>query len=682
MAEGEPIPLESDEMKGSGSSQEKERTSEEVLNEKRKEWQQKFYDYQCALKLQTLGEEALKSLSAGSDEAKEEYFKVLSERRSEMYNIMEAKGLTGEDREKELKKIITETVSEEAIKVEEARLAAQMAEKSDSMREKVKNIGKKAINAYRKLPLRHKIGVSLALATGAGAVSGGVLAALLGGGIMVQRALGGAALGVVAGRGYRRVHERKASKEVLKEFGEELAESIRGDQKALNEKILELQSRKGRERKKQYALGATVAFATAVLLPKAISNYFSGSEGEVITSAEGGAEGFPYEATPEGYDPAEKPGLTEEVAAATATVGAEQSSTIANIFEVKAGSSVWKTAEEYLKQNFGERFSELNEAQQTHLVDQIKDRIAEDPSRFGMDGVSNIDIVQAGQTIDFSSISGDETITGMFESSTGLSEEAMKSIVENNEAVAEWVKNNPGQSLTTERVNEIIASRVSDSGAEAVSAGGDAVQASVEGSSGAAETVKEAYDTTASSSAEVTDGEAGQETTGQFSDAGTGDASTSVEAETEDGVPEFLKEEARATAEQEGGGGTTQEFNHEIATDFQKKIEFQNRFFEAFPEESQYVPEGRIDSRAVVNALLERRITPEEYYNFLGDKITPGETFPVGKEELINNYNQYIDNYEALKKEVFNSSSKGFAWESNPLKRLEALINRDTGYIK
>ncbi|MFP4616931.1 MAG: hypothetical protein ACLFNR_02115, partial [Candidatus Paceibacterota bacterium] len=124
--------------------------------------------------------------------------------------------------------------------------------------------------------------------------------------------------------------------------------------------------------------------------------------------------------------------------------------------EIKPGESVWSTTESFLKDNLGDKFENLNEAQKTHLIDQIKDKIAEDPSKFGMEGVDSIDMVQAGQKIDLSPLAKDGLIGSMLESSNDLSQEAMENIVRNDEIIEEWVKENPGERLTSEKVDSIL----------------------------------------------------------------------------------------------------------------------------------------------------------------------------------------------------------------------------------
>ncbi|MFP4616826.1 MAG: hypothetical protein ACLFNR_01545 [Candidatus Paceibacterota bacterium] len=127
------------------------------------------------------------------------------------------------------------------------------------------------------------------------------------------------------------------------------------------------------------------------------------------------------------------------------------------VAEVKESGSVWKAVEEKIGSHF-EGFDNFNEAQKTYLLDAIKDKIAEDPDRFGMEGVDNIDIVQSGQRIDLSTImKEEEAITRMFESASNLSNGDIDRIIENNQKIAEWVRENPSELLTSDKVEEIIS---------------------------------------------------------------------------------------------------------------------------------------------------------------------------------------------------------------------------------
>jgi hypothetical protein len=111
-------------------------------------------------------------------------------------------------------------------------------------------------------------------------------------------------------------------------------------------------------------------------------------------------------------------------------------------------------SERQLERHFGEKFSGLDEARKTYLIDAIKDKIAADPEKFGL---TDPDKLQVGQKIDFSSIFEDKTATDqIFEKAQVLTEEQTENILKNNEILREWVKEHPGEALTSEKVEEIL----------------------------------------------------------------------------------------------------------------------------------------------------------------------------------------------------------------------------------
>lgn len=120
----------------------------------------------------------------------------------------------------------------------------------------------------------------------------------------------------------------------------------------------------------------------------------------------------------------------------------------------KPGDSVWRMAERQLSANLGEEYQNLNEAQKTHLIDLVKDRIAENPAEFGL---SDTDKINAGQKIDFSSILQEKTaVHDYIERAKALTEGEMGNISRNNAALESWAGAHPGEELTSEKAGEIL----------------------------------------------------------------------------------------------------------------------------------------------------------------------------------------------------------------------------------
>ncbi|MBI4034214.1 MAG: hypothetical protein HY378_01555 [Candidatus Brennerbacteria bacterium] len=126
------------------------------------------------------------------------------------------------------------------------------------------------------------------------------------------------------------------------------------------------------------------------------------------------------------------------------------------------GGSIWRATESQLEKQFDTAFTELNEGQRTYLIDSIKDEIVADPTKFiklpeGYEGAIDVDNLPEGTKVDLSSIIQDRP--GMVEhfSEAGfLPPERIATIERNNETLQEWVREHPGERLTSERVEAIL----------------------------------------------------------------------------------------------------------------------------------------------------------------------------------------------------------------------------------
>jgi hypothetical protein len=148
--------------------------------------------------------------------------------------------------------------------------------------------------------------------------------------------------------------------------------------------------------------------------------------------------------------------LDAETAAAT-TAGAE--SAVDYTATVKSGDSIWKLAKNQLIGHYGGDFNDLPKAQQTHLIDAIKDKIAENPAKFGL---TDPDKLIVGQKIDFSDIFEDQKLMeGAFGKAAALTDAQMAHILENNEQIATWHEAHPHEALTGDKVAEILGEKPS-----------------------------------------------------------------------------------------------------------------------------------------------------------------------------------------------------------------------------
>ncbi|OIO30911.1 hypothetical protein AUJ77_01035 [Candidatus Nomurabacteria bacterium CG1_02_43_90] len=78
--------------------------------------------------------------------------------------------------------------------------------------------------------------------------------------------------------------------------------------------------------------------------------------------------------------------------------------------DVRGGDSMWKIAEHQLQQNLHD-FNELPEGQRVHLIDAIKDKIAENPQHFGITS-GNADVLAVGDHLDFKDIFSNQQFMG------------------------------------------------------------------------------------------------------------------------------------------------------------------------------------------------------------------------------------------------------------------------------
>jgi hypothetical protein len=164
---------------------------------------------------------------------------------------------------------------------------------------------------------------------------------------------------------------------------------------------------------------------------------------------------------------------SDTAAAAEAPAPAEAME--ANIYETAASAGaeeyveeigkrgIWGATESQLEHHYKEAFTESGEAQRTWLIDSIKDDVVANPGKYlqlpeGYDiNTIDIDNLPQGTKLDLSSIIQDES--GMMErfGEIGiLSPEQVEVIERNNETLREWVREHPGESLTSEKVEEIL----------------------------------------------------------------------------------------------------------------------------------------------------------------------------------------------------------------------------------
>ena len=449
---------------------EKEKTPEDVLKESRENFAKLDREAEKWMKIEKkhgpsekiTKEDFAKSETGqekGYKKVKEEYLNALIGYRKQKIKELEEANLSSEEKNKKKQEILKETIAKEANALHEAKNSAEIDEKGNSKKEKIKETAKGVAEWYRSLPLKYKLGISAtllgasAVAGGIGGVAGTALATGAFAGSRIQTGLAGAGAAVGLEGLMKRGQERKAEKEVQEKIASKLEEKLKKSDGEIENKLFELEGKKKGERYKRYVLAGTMgALIGTGAVGKAIGSigeWFGIGTDEVSekTTAEAGnatnetVEGRQWQAAV-GPEVAEK--ATEEF-----------------VVEISEGDSVWSVTEDQLEERFGERFDNLNEAQKTHLIDNIKDKIAADPEKFGFEIGQDIDNLQPGDKIDLSSVLGDEAVQKMFESTEDLSNADMESIIENNEEIRQWVVEHPGEPLTSEKVEEVLSDKQS-----------------------------------------------------------------------------------------------------------------------------------------------------------------------------------------------------------------------------
>lgn len=114
------------------------------------------------------------------------------------------------------------------------------------------------------------------------------------------------------------------------------------------------------------------------------------------------------------------------------------------IIQAKPGDSVWKITERTLGELYNGKFSSLDEAQKTYVIDAIKDRVGERK-------------LKVGEGVDFTGIFNDkEEMARIFERANLLDDAVRERIEGNNAAIQEWLDAHPREELTAARVEGIL----------------------------------------------------------------------------------------------------------------------------------------------------------------------------------------------------------------------------------
>ena len=365
---------------------------------------------------------------------------------------------------------------------DQVKIENQEGSRSGFIREHSKEI----IERYKKMPLIKKIAIGAAFGfAGMGAVyTGAAMAGVIGGAVALRRIFLGMVTGTSVALTAEKITRRRAEKKIdrgAKRLAEKL-ESLSEDEKLkyLEKKISgtikdEDNSLNKIKNKNLRNLGLGVLAGTLASNYHLLGDKISGLFGVSEVAEKTGETAGEWKAGGLDYDRFREIILGDKNFAETvgAEEGLEASAETSGSFAETAGpgDSVWKMAERQLEQHFGEKFTSLEGSEKTHIIDAIKDRVAANPAAFGL---QNIDQISVGQEIDFSDIMKDSAeMDALLEKGSNLSDEALESISENNETIRSWAENHPGESLTSEKVEEILGAKT-EAAAEQAQAGGRA----------------------------------------------------------------------------------------------------------------------------------------------------------------------------------------------------------------
>jgi len=117
------------------------------------------------------------------------------------------------------------------------------------------------------------------------------------------------------------------------------------------------------------------------------------------------------------------------------------------------GDSIWKMIGRHFVDN--KEFAGLNPEQKTYVIDALKDRVAGHTANFNL---SDVDKIKLGYKLDFSKlVENDADFHSIVEHAKHLNAAQLQNIGHNNEAILNWIHDNPGQALDSPQVEEILS---------------------------------------------------------------------------------------------------------------------------------------------------------------------------------------------------------------------------------
>ena len=360
----------------------------------------------------------------------------------------------------------------------------------------IKEHSKELVERYKKMPLAKKIAIGAAFGlAGAGAIYiGGAAVGIAGSAIAARRAIMGVITGTTVALSFEARGKKKTAKKNQKEMSG-LEKKMAGMSEEEKIKILEgfidesiqdedRKINKIKNKNLRHLAYGTIAGIGVVLAPK-ITRLFSeaGDQGSSVLEHQGGQnilDGKPLTSEipevseipemPEAPDleeqiPRAAMPLPEEAELRGTETGPEIEQTVSEsaveeteipgtesvIIEVQKGDNLWKIIDKQMENQ--ESYAGLDKARKIYVIDALKDKVAADPGKFGLE---NIDKLKIGQKINLSELFQEEQPEKLITGVRDLNEEQVRNIMENNEKLRGWINTNPGEELTSEKTEEIL----------------------------------------------------------------------------------------------------------------------------------------------------------------------------------------------------------------------------------
>ncbi|MGM0439061.1 MAG: hypothetical protein ACQEP3_01345 [Patescibacteria group bacterium] len=127
-------------------------------------------------------------------------------------------------------------------------------------------------------------------------------------------------------------------------------------------------------------------------------------------------------------------------------------------YSIEASDNIWSVTEEFLNDSLGEEFASLSEAEQTYVIDHITTTIESNPQSFGIDFAEGETIdhlfASSEHSVDFSPLLDGELEIAL-QKAESLSTEEVANILENNEAIREFLSEHKNVKITGETIESI-----------------------------------------------------------------------------------------------------------------------------------------------------------------------------------------------------------------------------------